>query len=87
MAVIAWEDFTAKHLRDAGGWEAPMRWLLGLFVILTAAPALAFEGEVDAKSIGNAEAGAVEFRIYVSPSAIRFPGTRVSVSCRSRLER
>lgn len=43
-----------------------MRWLLGLFVILTAAPALAFEGEVDAKSIGNAEAGAVEFRIYVS---------------------
>jgi len=43
-----------------------MRWLLGLFVMLTAAPALAFEGEVDAKSIGNTAAGVVEFQIYVS---------------------
>jgi hypothetical protein len=34
--------------------------------MLAAAPALAFEGEVDAKSIGNAAAGVVEFQIYVS---------------------
>jgi len=34
--------------------------------MLTAAPALAFEGEVDAKSIGNTAAGVVEFQIYVS---------------------
>jgi len=43
-----------------------MRWLLGLFVLLTAAPAAAFEGEVEATSIGNERNGVVEFDIYVS---------------------
>jgi hypothetical protein len=43
-----------------------MRWLLGLFVLLTAAPASAFEGEVEARSTGNERAGIVEFHIYVS---------------------
>ncbi len=33
--------------------------------MLTAAPALAFEGEIDAKSIGNAD-GSVVFKIRVS---------------------
>jgi hypothetical protein len=43
-----------------------MRWFVALVVMLTAAPALAFEGEVDAKSIGNAEGGVVDFKIQVS---------------------
>lgn len=43
-----------------------MRWILGLLVLFTATPALAFEGEIDAKSIGDASAGAVEFQIFVS---------------------
>jgi len=43
-----------------------MRWLLGLFVLLIAAPASAFEGEVEAASTGNERAGVVEFHIYVS---------------------
>ncbi len=42
-----------------------MRWFVALLVTLTAAPALAFEGEIDAKSIGNAD-GAVVFKIKVS---------------------
>lgn len=43
-----------------------MRWLVGFFVLLTAAPALAFEGEIEAKSIGDASSGAVNFQIYVA---------------------
>ena len=43
-----------------------MRWLLGLLVMLIATPALAFEGEIEAKSIGNGASGVVEFQIYVS---------------------
>jgi len=43
-----------------------MRWFVALLVMMTAAPALAFEGEIDAKSIGNAEGGAVQFKIQVS---------------------
>lgn len=43
-----------------------MRWLLGLLVMLITTPALAFEGEIEAKSIGNTASGVVEFRIYVS---------------------
>ncbi len=43
-----------------------MRLLLGLLVTLIAAPALAFEGEIEAKSIGNAASGVVEFQVYVS---------------------
>jgi hypothetical protein len=42
-----------------------MRWFVVLLVMLTAAPALAFEGEIDAKSIGNAD-GSVVFKIRVS---------------------
>jgi len=40
--------------------------MLALLILFTAAPALAFEGEIDAKSIGDASSGAVEFRIFVS---------------------
>jgi hypothetical protein len=43
-----------------------MRWLLGLLVMLTAAPALAFEGEIEAKSFGDPSGEDVEFTIYVS---------------------
>lgn len=43
-----------------------MGWLVGFFVLLTAAPALAFEGEIEAKSIGDASSGAVNFQIYVA---------------------
>ena len=42
-----------------------MRWFLGFLVMLTASPALAFEGEIDAKSIGDASHQA-EFTIHVS---------------------
>jgi hypothetical protein len=44
-----------------------MGWLLSLLVMLTAAPALAFEGEIDAKSIGDASQQA-EFTIFVNES-------------------
>jgi hypothetical protein len=43
-----------------------MRWLLGLLVMLTAAPALAFEGEIEAKSFGDPSGEDVQFTIYVS---------------------
>ena len=43
-----------------------MRWLLALVVMLIAAPALAFEGEIDAKTFGDASGDEVEFTIYVS---------------------
>ena len=43
-----------------------MRVLLSLIVILTAAPALAFEGELDAKTFGDASGNEVAFTIYVS---------------------
>ena len=42
-----------------------MRWFLGFLVMLTASPALAFEGEIDAKSIGDTSHQA-EFTIHVS---------------------
>ena len=44
-----------------------MRWFLILLVLLTAAPALAFEGEIEAKSIGDASQQA-EFTIFVNES-------------------
>ncbi|MGB5547529.1 MAG: hypothetical protein WBM74_13225, partial [Polyangiales bacterium] len=43
-----------------------MRWLIGFLVLFIAAPALAFEGEIEAKSIGDASSGAVNFQIYVA---------------------
>lgn len=43
-----------------------MRWLIGFLVLFTAAPALAFEGEIEAKSIGDASSGAVKMQIYVA---------------------
>jgi len=46
--------------------ECWMRWLVGVLVLATAAPALAFEGEIEAKSIGDASNGAVQLEIYVA---------------------
>ncbi len=43
-----------------------MRCLMGLVVLVTAAPALAFEGEIKAKSIGDTTGGAVQLEIYVA---------------------
>ncbi|NNE48366.1 MAG: DUF4412 domain-containing protein [Rhodothermales bacterium] len=43
-----------------------MRWLMGVLVLATAAPALAFEGEIEAKSIGDTSDGAVRLKIYVA---------------------
>ncbi len=43
-----------------------MRWILGLLVMVTAAPALAFEGEIEAKTFGDASDNDAEFAIYVS---------------------
>jgi Domain of unknown function (DUF4412) len=43
-----------------------MRWFVGLLVMLTAAPALAFEGEIDARTFGDASGNDVEFAIFVS---------------------
>lgn len=43
-----------------------MRWLLSLVVLLAAAPALAFEGEIEAKTFGDTSGNDVEFQIYVS---------------------
>ena len=60
-----------------------MRWLSGLFVLLVAAPALAFEGEIDAKSIGGASADAVEFRISVSKNG----DVRMDTSAKSSREK
>lgn len=43
-----------------------MCWIVGLLVMLTAAPALAFEGEIEAKTFGDASGNDAEFAIYVS---------------------
>ena len=43
-----------------------MRLILGLFVLLFASPASAFEGEIDARSIGATGSGPVTFKIRVS---------------------
>ena len=56
-----------------------MRWLMGFLVLATAAPALAFEGEIDAKSIGDTSTGAVQLQIYVAKSG----DVRVDTSAKS----
>ncbi len=43
-----------------------MHWLVGLLVLLTSAPALAFEGEIEAKTFGDAAGNDAVFAIYVS---------------------
>lgn len=43
-----------------------MRWLVVVLATLVASPALAFEGEIDARSVGNARGGAITFKIRVS---------------------
>jgi hypothetical protein len=43
-----------------------MRWLIGFLVLATAAPALAFEGEIEAKSIGDRSNGTMKLEIYVA---------------------
>lgn len=56
-----------------------MRWLICFLVLVTAAPALAFEGEIEAKSIGDASAGAVQLEIYVAKNG----DVRVDTSAKS----
>jgi len=56
-----------------------MRSLLILLVMLTAAPALAFEGEIDAKSIGDAP-HQEKFAIYISNAG----DVRMDTSSKSR---
>jgi hypothetical protein len=43
-----------------------MRWFMGLLVMLIATPALAFEGEIEAKTFGDPSGEDVEFAIHVS---------------------
>lgn len=43
-----------------------MRWSVGFLVLLFASPASAFEGEIDARSIGDTGSGSVTFEISVS---------------------
>ncbi len=56
-----------------------MRWLMGLVVLAVAAPAMAFEGEIEAKSIGDTSSGAVQLEIYVAKNG----DVRVDTSARS----
>jgi len=56
-----------------------MRWLMGVLVLATAAPALAFEGEIEAKSIGDTSNGAVQLEIYVAKNG----DVRVDTSAKS----
>jgi len=56
-----------------------MRWLMGVLVLATAAPALAFEGEIEAKSIGDTSNGAVQLEIHVAKNG----DVRVDTSAKS----